>query len=242
MYKLRIAAAVFAGLLVFGCSRQEEHPMNKALKAAMKGEWIQADKPSEEALKKTPDNVNALVLRALICEKLDRYDEAVGNAIKAVTVDSKSFAATYTLGRLYSLNSRRRNDAVNLLIMANRICPDHPYPLILLSNLHKPGQKTSYLAALSGIPEYANAPEVIFESHMNRVYNRDRRGVREAYLKLFNDYPDHPELASAVGGYFDFCRDHDAARKAYKRYLAFPAERRSGERSAWLTRRLSQMK
>ena len=243
MYKLKIvAAAVFAGLFIFGCSRQEEHPMNKALKAAMEGEWVKADKPSEEALKKTPDNVNALILRALICEKLNRYDEAVGNAIKAVTVDSSSFAATYTLGRLYSLDSRRRNDAVNLLIMANRIRPDHPYPLILLSNLHKPGQKSSYLAALSAIPEYANAPEVVFESHMNRVYNRDHRGVREAYLKLFNAYPDHPELASAIGGYFDFCRQYDVARMAYRRYLAFPAERRSSARSAWLTRRLSRMK
>ena len=71
--------------------------MNKALKAAMEGEWLKADKPSEEALKKTPDNVNALILRALICEKLNRYDEAVGNAIKAVTVDSSSFAATTSI-------------------------------------------------------------------------------------------------------------------------------------------------
>lgn len=216
--------------------------MNKALNAAMEGEWNKADRPSEEAVRKTPDNVNALVLRALVCDRLHRYDEAVENAFKAVSIDSNSFAATYTLGRLYALDRRRRSEAVNLLIKANRLRPDHPYPLIWLCNLHKPGQKSSYLAALSAVPEYAQSPEVVFESCMDRVYNGQYKGVDETFIRLFAAHPDHPELASAIGGYFDFRRRYDLARQAYRRYLAFPADRRTPERTARLSRRLAKIR
>lgn len=216
--------------------------MNKALKEAVEQRWNKADKPSAEALKKTPDNVNALVLRAVICEKLERYDEAVENARKAVNIDSNSFAAVYTLGRLYSTDRRRHTEAVTLLIKANRLRPDHGSPLVLLANLHAPGQKGSYLAALQALPEYANAPEVQFESCMNRVYNRDRRGVEAAFIKLFEEHPDNPDLASAIGGYFDYCRRYDLARKAYRRYMSFPGERRRAARSARIRQRLQVLK
>ena len=57
---VRAAAFMLAGIFLWnGCSRQGEQPVNRALKAAVGGEWNKADKPSEEALKKTPDNVNA---------------------------------------------------------------------------------------------------------------------------------------------------------------------------------------
>lgn len=238
-----LTAVFFAGAMLFcGCSRQEDPPMNKALKEAMEQRWHKADKPSAEALKKTPDNVNALILRAVVCEKLGRYDEAVENAHKAVSIKNDSFAAVYTLGRLFSRNKARRSDAVALLMKAARLRPDHPSPLILLANLHPQGQKGSYLATLQTLPEYANDPEVQFESHMNRVYNRDRRGVEQAYIRLFEENPDNPELASAIGGYFDFCRRYDLARKAYRRYMSFPGERRRAARSAHIQKRLRSIR
>lgn len=212
--------------------------MNKALKAAAENRWDKADKPSAEALKKTPDNVNALVLRAVICEKLDRHDEAVENAYKAVSIDSGSFAAVYTLGRLYMKGNKRRHEAENMLIKASRLRPDHPSPLILLANLRKRGEKGSYLEALSRLPGYANDPLVRFESAMNRVYNRDRRGVETLYAALLEEDHDIPELYSAIGGYFDFVRKYDLARKAYRRYLSFPVDRRQWKRSAHVQERL----
>ena len=244
MLKLKIYAAVFlaGAILSAGCSGKEEQPMNSALKHAMAGDWAKADRPSAEAIMKTPDNINALILRALVCERLNRYDEAVENAYKAVTIDGNSFAAVYTLGRLYAADTRRRSDAVNLLIKANRLRSDHPLPLVLLCNLHQPGQKSSYLAALSRIPGWSNAPEVEFESCMNRVYNRDRRGVETAYIRLFNTYPDHPELTSALGGYFYFCRRNDMAKAAFKRYLAFPESRRSVLRTSRAQKRLAALR
>ena len=244
MLKLKIYAAVFlaGAILSAGCSGKEEQPMNSALKHAMAGDWAKADRPSAEAIMKTPDNINALILRALVCERLNRYDEAVENAYKAVTIDGNSFAAVYTLGRLYAADTRRRSDAVNLLIKANRLRSDHPLPLVLLCNLHQPGQKSSYLAALSRIPGWSNAPEVEFESCMNRVYNRDRRGVETAYIRLFNTYPDHPELTSALGGYFYFCRRNDMAKAAFKRYLAFPESRRTVLRTSRAQKRLAALR
>lgn len=242
MLKLRICViALLTGVIfIAGCSKKEEQPMNTALKYAMDGEWAKADRPSSEAIMKTPDNINALILRALVCERLNRYDEAVENAYKAVTIDSNSFVAVYTLGRLYA--ARGRSEAVNLLIKANRLRSDHPLPLVLLCNLHKPGQKGSYLAALSRLPGWGNAPEVEFESCMNRVYNRDRRGVEAAYIRLFDNNPDHPELTSALGGYFYFCRRYDKAKAAFKRYLAFPEERRTSARTARARKRLAAIR
>ena len=239
----KLTLALFAGTLLFcGCSRQEEHPMDKALQAAAEDRWEKADKPSLEALKKTPDNVNALILRAVVCDRLDRYDEAVANALKAVNIDNNSFAALYTLGRLYSRDRRRVNEAVNLLFRASRLRPEHPAPLIILANLNRPGQKGSYLAALGRIPEVANSPEFQFESAMNRVYNRDRKGVEELYTRLLNENHDLPELYSAIGGYFDFTRKYDLARKAYRRYMAFPADRRNAARSAKVQKRLQVLR
>jgi tetratricopeptide (TPR) repeat protein len=244
MLKLRVCVIALLACVFFaaGCSRKEEQPMTTALKYVMDGEWAKADRPSAEAIMKTPDNINALILRSLVCERLKRYDEAVENAYKAVTIDSNSFAAVYTLGRLYSADTRRRSDAIELLIKANRLRSDHPLPLVLLCNLHQPGQKSSYLAALSRLPGWSNAPEVEFESCMNRVYNRDRRGVEAAYIRLFNSHPDHPELTSALGGYFYFCRRYDMAKAAFKRYLAFPEKQRTALRSARAQKRLASIR
>ena len=237
----KLTVALFAGTLLFcGCSRQETHPMTRALQEASEGNWEKADKPSAEALKKTPDNVNALVLRAVVCERLERYDEAVENARKAVSIDSNSFAALYTLGRLYA--NRRPAEAKDLLVKAYRLRPDHGSPLIILANLHTPGRKGSYLSALLGLPEYANSPEVIFESHMNRVYNRDRRGVDAAYIKLFEENPDDPVLTSAIGGYFYYYRNYDMARRAFRRYMMFPGERRNAQRTTVIQSRLRTLR
>ena len=244
MMKIRnLTFALFAGAMLFcGCSRQEEHPMNKALKEASENRWQKADKPSAEALAKTPDNVNALVLRAVVCERLERYDEAVENARKAVSIDSNSFAALYTLGRLYSQQRQRSREAIDLLIKANRLRPDHGSPLIILANLHVPGRKGSYLAALLALPEYANDPHIIFESLMNRVYNGDRRGVDAVYSKLFEENPDDPVLTSAVGGYLYYYRNYDMARRAFKRYMQFPAERRNARRTTVIQSRLRTLR
>jgi ribosome maturation factor RimP len=82
MLKLRVCVIALLACVFFaaGCSRKEEQPMTTALKYVMDGEWAKADRPSAEAIMKTPDNINALILRSLVCERLKRYDEAVENA------------------------------------------------------------------------------------------------------------------------------------------------------------------
>ena len=247
MYLFKGAALLLAAGMFFwnGCSPRAEQPMNRAMKAAVEGEWSKADKPSEEAVKLTPDNVNALILRALVCERLGRYDEAVENAYKAAGIDSGSFLPLYTLGRLYAANPNRRNEAINLLLRANRLKSDHAGTLILLCNLHQIGRKSSYLAALSKLPGYDRSPELIFESCMDRVYRRNRKGVNDTLIKLFNDNPENPELTSAIAGYFFCCNERamrPVARAAYRRYLAFPEKRRTPKRSAAAAKRLAVLK
>ena len=246
MYLLKGAALLLAAGMFFwnGCSPRAEQPMNRAMKAAVEGEWNKADKPSEEAVKLTPDNVNALILRALVCERLGRYDEAVENAYKAAGIDSGSFLPLYTLGRLYAANPNRRDKAVDLLLRANRLKSDHAGTLVLLCNLHQIGRKASYLAALSKLPGYDRSPELTFESCMDRVYRRDRKGVNDTLLRLFNDNPGNPELNYAIAGYFFRCepRMRPVAREAYRRYLAFPEKQRTSNRTTVAAKRLTLLK
>lgn len=245
MISVRLTAAVFAGVfLLCSCSRQEEQPLNTALKYAIEGEWRKADRPSEEALKRTPDNINALIMRALVCERLERYDEAVENAYKAAAIDSSSFAALYTLGRLYSKDRRRSVEAANLLIRANRIKSDHADTLVLLCNLQKPGRKSSYLNALNLIPEYAKSPELAFEICMDRAYRGDHKGTAYTLIRLFNENPRNPKLSYAIGGYFYFCdkKRRSVAKAAYQRYMAFPEKVRSPKHSANASKRLAVLK
>ena len=77
---------------------------------------------------------------------------------------------------------------------------------------------------------------------MNRVYNGDRRGVDAVYSKLFEENPDDPVLTSAVGGYFYYYRNYDAARRAFKRYMQFPAERRNARRTTVIQSRLRTLR
>ena len=247
MYLIKGAALLLAAGMFFwnGCSPRGEQPMNRAMKAAVEGEWSKADKPSEEAVRLTPDNVNALILRALVCERLGRYDEAVENAYKAAGIDSGSFLTLYTLGRLYAANPSRRNEAINLLLRANRLKSDHAETLIWLCNLHQVGRKSSYLAALSKLPGYDRDPEVIFESCMDRVYRRNRKGVNDTLIKLFNDNPGNPELTSAIAGYFFCCNERSmrpVAKAAYRRYLAFPEKLRTPKNTAVAAKRLAALK
>ena len=247
MYLLKGAALLLAAGMFFwnGCSPRTEQPMNRAMKAAVEGEWGKADKPSEEAVRLTPDNVNALILRALVCERLGRYDEAVENAYKAAGIDSGSFLTLYTLGRLYASNPARRNDAVNLLLRANRLRSGHAGTLILLCNLHQAGRKASYLAALSKLPGYEKDPHLIFESCMDRAFRRNRTGVNDTLIRLFNDHPRDPELNYAIAGYFFCCNERNmrpVARAAYRRYLAFPEKQRTPKRSAAAAKRLTLLK
>ena len=240
------ALLLAAGMLFWnGCSPRAEQPMNRAMKAAVEGEWSKADKPSEEAVKLTPDNVNALILRALVCERLGRYDEAVENAYKAAGIDSGSFLPVYTLGRLYASNPGRRNEAINLLLRANRLKSDHPETLVLLCNLQPAGRKASYLAALSKLPGWDKSPELIFESCMDRAFRGKRNGVNGSLVKLFNDHPGDPLLTYAIAGYFFCCNERDmrsAARAAYRRYLAFPEKLRTPKRTARAAQRLAALK
>ena len=245
LLKSAVLLLAVGSLFLNGCSRRSEPPMTRALNAAEKGEWLKADKPSEEAVRLTPDNVNALIRRALVCERLGRYDEAVENAYRAVGIDSNSFLPLYTLGRLYAARPDRRSDAVNLLIKAYRLKGDHPATLILLCNLNKPGSKYSYLTALSRLPGFEKDPELIFETLMDRVFRGSRKNVPEALQKLFDENPDNPGLTYAIGNYFFYCggaAKRSAARAAYRRYLAFPEKQRTEKRTAGAVKRLAVLK
>ena len=63
-----------------------------------------------------------------------------------------------------------------------------------------------------------------------------------AGVKLFEENPDDPVLTSAIGGYFYYYRNYDMARRAFRRYMMFPGERRNAQRTTVIQSRLRTLR
>ena len=112
-------------LLPAGCgSRTADGCLVKAKEYADSGEWKEALKQARRAVELEPDNVSGLVFRAVASEKCGERDLALDSALQAVKINPESFAAQYTLGRIYASDPARYADAMNALEQALRLKPD----------------------------------------------------------------------------------------------------------------------
>ena len=117
--KIAASALCVAFLLAAGCgSRTANGCLAEASERASGGDWSGALKLARRAVELEPDNVAALIFRATACEKCGERDLALDSALQAVKVNPESFAAQYTLGRLYSADPARYADALNALEQA----------------------------------------------------------------------------------------------------------------------------
>lgn len=136
MSKILVVFALLSSCL-FGlcsCSKSPEESLSAAVLAAERNQWKDCRKHVEKALSGYPDHIGALLLRAVACEQLGDYEHAIDSAERAVKLNPESFAALYTLGRIYSTSELRRNDAVSPLLRAYNLKPQDTGTLILLCN------------------------------------------------------------------------------------------------------------
>ena len=170
---LLFVSAVCA-LFFCGCdSKSPEENLIEAIQKAQEGKWKEAGKYADRAVAGAPDNVGSLIMRAIACEKNDNYDQAVDSARRAVALDPESFAALYTLGRLYSSHPMRNAEAINTLNAALRIRPESAEARVIICNvLSRMGavEGRTYLAKLHRLEEYKSDPALY--SQLGVIYSK----------------------------------------------------------------------
>lgn len=154
---------VFAACLLGGCAKNDpEKALSRAREAAVAGNWREAFAISEKLESSFPQNIRVLLMLAVSADQCGETDRAIDAARRAVLLDGKSFAAQYTLGRIYSRIPERRNEALQILAKAYGLKKDDPGTLILMCNTAKAaGNKNyeSYLKLLASL-DYQQLPVV----------------------------------------------------------------------------------
>jgi len=195
--KFRISLALCVGLmLLMGCGGpplSTQVLLNKALNAAKRGEWKNALEYLETVTEREPRNINALVFQVLAYEGCEKNDLALNAARLAVKNAPDNFQAQYTLGRLYSKDQQKVQDAITPLGRALQIKPDDSNTLLLLgrcSTILKLDSAIKYYKRLAENPKFKKNAELWNEMG---IYYAERQQIRNAAKCFVKAY----KLASA---------------------------------------------
>jgi len=134
MKKIAQFCGALALTLVFaGCGQPgPDACLNRGAAKAMTGNWKEADEWVAKAVAQTPENVDALVFRAITASKCGHRDLAMDLAGRAATLDPEHFEAQYTLGRLCLEDPVRATEAMQILTKAEQLKPDDLRVTVLL--------------------------------------------------------------------------------------------------------------
>lgn len=211
-------------LLPAGCgSNTADGCLARASERASGGDWNGALKLARRAVELEPDNVPALIFRAVACERCGERDLALDSALQAVKINPESFAAQYTLGRLYSADPARYADAMNALEQALRLKPDDTNALILLCNvsvaMHS-RQAVNHLLALKRRPEFAKNPALDNQLGIALVRAGNFNAAKQAFMDACRNSKNNPDMVYNMGAFLDrYTTSKANARGFYKFFL-----------------------
>lgn len=212
-----------AVLLFSGCdNKTPQENLVSAIKEAEAGNWQESGKFADRAVAGAPDYVGALVMRAIACEKNDNYDKAVDSAARAAKLDPNSFAALYTLGRLYSTHPLRQAEAFNTLNAALRIRPDSSDAMVIICNvLMRMGaaEGRRYLAKLHTLEEYKKDPALY--SQLGVIYTKMNRlpAADKMFIAAFRLAPNDPDVVFNMARFTaDYVPRKHLSDKLYTRF------------------------
>ena len=175
-------------------------------------------------------------MRAIACEKSENYDQAVDSARRAVKLSPGSYAALYTLGRLYSSNPLRNAEAINTLNAALKIRPDAVEPKILIVNLlSRMGENAGarpYLLQLQKVPAFANDPALL--NRLGVIYALSNQTLRAQtmFVRAFKYAGNDPDTVFNTARFFTFYNpQRQFSRQLYSRFekLAAGSEKYTAE-------------
>lgn len=225
--KLRILLAISIGIMFLaGCGGpplSTQSLLNKALDAGSRGEWEKALGYLETVTEREPNNINALVFKALAYEGCEKNDLALNAARLAVKNAPDNFQAQYTLGRLYSKDQQKVQDAITPLGRALQIKPDDNSTLLLLgrcSTILKLESAIKYYEKLAVKPKFKNNAELWNEMG---IYYAERQQIRRAaqcFVKAYKLGSSKPLVVLNFATFRDqYVGDPKGALSFYKKYL-----------------------
>lgn len=132
---LLLGAALFLAAAP-GCGRSGvAECVKRGAAAAESGDWEQALKFASEGVKRSPGNIDALLLKALAAKKCGRQNVAFEAASKAAATAPDNFSAQFMLGWVCMDEPSHRNDARQAFRAALKLRPGDRDTLISLCNL-----------------------------------------------------------------------------------------------------------
>jgi len=225
--KFGIFLAVCAGLvLLTGCGGEPlstQALLNKAFYEADRGEWENALEYLETVTEREPHNVAALIFQALAYEGCEKGDLALNAARIAVKNAPENFQAQYTLGRLYSKDQQKMQDAITPLGRALQIKPDDSDTLLLLgrcSTILKLDSAIKYYKQLLKNKKFKKSAELWNEMG---IYYAERQQIRRAancFVKAYKLASSKPLIVLNFATFRDqYVGDPKGALRSYKKYL-----------------------
>lgn len=213
-------------VLLAGCGGQPlstQVLLNKALVDASRGEWEDALEYLETVTEREPRNIAALIFKALAYEGCNKAALALNSASLAVKIAPEDFQAQYTLGRLYSKDQQKMQDAITPLSRALQIRPDDSDTLLLLGRCSatlKLDSAIKYYRQLTKNKKFKKRAELWNEMG---IYYAERKKLRQAaacFVKAYKLAPSKPLIVLNFATFMDqYVGESRRALGFYKKYL-----------------------
>jgi len=197
--------------------------LNRAMNQAKIGDWEDALDDLETVTEREPRNVGALIFKALAYEACGKDDLALNAADSAVQNLPDDFQAQYTLGRLYSKDQHKMQDAIAPLQRALTLKPADRDTLLLLgrcSTILKLDSAIKYYDQLLKDKKFKNSAELWNEKG---IYYAERQQIRPAakcFVKAYKLDSSKPLIVLNFATFRDqYVGDPKGALAFYKKYL-----------------------
>ncbi len=222
-----MAALLFAA----GCGDSSSaETVRKGLARAAAEDWKGACRQAERVLADEPDQTDALILKAVAAARLGDSASALDAARRAATLNPESYAAQYTLGRLYSAAPERRGEAIQALWRAYKLRPTDSRALLLLCNTAAAAnhpQLASFLNLLRKFPEQVNTSEWHNQMGVAMLRRGDYNRAKQEFIAACRSGKRHPVALLNTAIFFDRFttgRGRNTARQLYAEFI-----RRTGD-------------
>jgi tetratricopeptide (TPR) repeat protein len=242
----------FAAFLILtalsGCGKKSVGDcVKQGTAAADAGDWESALKFASKGVEYAPENVDALLLKAVAARNCRKSDIAYEAAAQATKLDPDNFSAQYTLGCVCMDEPGRNSEAKQAFLAAHKLRPDDRDTLIALCDLVAESDDTDLLKYIDKL-ERCNS-----EAENGSAAFRNQKGVallragkRDQALREFNaaqkgdGWNDPNVVYNAACAYDNYRLTRGRAKKIrefYERYLELTANDKSAEPTRKLVQR-----
>ena len=220
---VKLCCLLATAVILSGCGNgSPEENLVKAIRAGETGNWQEARKFADRAAAGAPDHPGTLIMRAIACEKNQNYDQAVDSARRAAKLAPDSFAALYTLGRLYSSNPMRNAEAINTLNAALKLRPDSADTLILICNVFNRMDAVegySYLLKLQKNQNYKNDPALYSQLGVILAKTNKLRPAHTCLVNAFKLAGNDPDVVFNTARFFTgYSPNRNFSKQLYARF------------------------